>query len=173
MTRLSINNTEDSTLEQGHQNRSSLTSEYDKICQTHKRLVKSGVVRCPIKTLKALAKVDLPGVPSSPGQLEIPPHEVRLHWGAIGDTLGVQTFNPWSATPSSVQRGESVIHQTPLTSQSRQASLSLPFHGFDTPPSSRTIVNPRRVSSMDAHLLGDSIVPDFLPADQEVFSSTG
>ena len=104
--------------------------QYNKICTTHKRLVKSGVVKCSISLSDTPPdSVDLPSAPTSPLAQSFVQLEGSVHFGAVGEFSGVHTP---SLTP--VTERISVITSVP-------------------PP-----VPPRRVSSVP-HVLPLSIDP--------------
>ena len=68
----------------------SLSKQYNQLCTTHKRLVKSGTVKCSVSLSDTPPKLNLPSAPSSPAQIS-PLQEGSVHWGAIGEFSGVQT----------------------------------------------------------------------------------
>ena len=77
-----------------------LSNEYNKICTTQKKLVKSGSVTCSVKLTDSpptvTPTVDLVASTSDNTVTE-PPHlalEGSVHWGAVGDFSGVQTPDP-------------------------------------------------------------------------------
>ena len=72
-----------------------LSRDYNIICQTHKKLVKSGSVTCSVKLSDTPPKVDLPASLSTP--LVVPSLlEGSVHWGAVGEFSGVQKSVPKS-----------------------------------------------------------------------------
>ena len=132
--------------------RSRLGNEYNSICKTHKKLVKSGAVTCSVTLSDSPPELDLPSAPVSP--ISFPPIsflEGSTHFGAVGDFSGVQTPEVSQdpvlpVVPQPAVRGVSVIKSVPA---------ALPSHPPPnvTPTSSRTGVIPRRISSTDPQLL--------------------
>ena len=136
---------------------SSVSREYNSICKTHKRLVKSGAVTCSVSLSDSPPTVELPPAPSSPLPV-LPSLEGSTHFGAVGDFSGVQTPDPNQVTPPippSVPqpkpgvRGVSVIRSAPAALAPRPTPTSHP----PTPTSSRTGVIPKRLSSTDPQVL--------------------
>ena len=151
--------------------RSSSTSrEYNSICKTHKRLVKSGAVKCSVSLSDTPPTVDLPPAPISPLPVQ-PLLAGSTHFGAIGDLSGVQTPFPSPASdtlvavptvPQPAVRGVSVIRSAPpallprFNPSDHQPPLHLPpkpVHPHHTPVSSRTGAVSKRLSSTDPGLL--------------------
>ena len=65
--------------------------KYNKICKTHKRLVKSGAFRCSDSLSDSpSAVVSLPSAPNSPIQ-ETSVGLGSVHWGIVGEFSGVPT----------------------------------------------------------------------------------
>ena len=68
------------------------SKEYNRICTTHKKLVKSGVVKCSVSLSDTPpSTVNLPSAPSSPIPHQVQQQEGSVHWGVVGDFSGVQT----------------------------------------------------------------------------------
>ena len=68
------------------------SKEYNRICTTHKKLVKSGVVKCSVSLSDTPPNtVNLPSAPSSPIPLPVQQQEGSVHWGVVGDFSGFQT----------------------------------------------------------------------------------
>ena len=105
-----------------------LSEDYNRICITHKKLVKAGVVQCSVSLSDTPpSKVNLPISPSSP----IPPAgqvQGSVHWGAVGDFSGVRTPDP-------------VLHDRPSVIVVPPSSLPA-VSSFLPPPSSRRAVLP-------------------------------
>ena len=155
--------------------------EYNSICKTHKKLVKSGAVTCSVSLSTPPPTLDLPPAPTSPLPV-LPLLEGSTHWGAVGDFSGVQTPGPSPVTvtppvaqvpavPAPGLRGVSVIRSAPPALPPRSTQLSTPAlpprppHPSDLPPdiptpiSSRAGVIPKRLSSTDPLLLDQSDPP--------------
>ena len=78
-----------------------LSKQYNKICKTHKRLVKSGLVRCSVSLSDTPPdKLSLPSAPSSPPDSH--PRQDSVHWGIVGEFSGVPT--PEELSPSKVPK---------------------------------------------------------------------
>ena len=93
-----------------------LRKQYSQICTTHKKLVKSGAVKCSVSLTETPPTVDLPSAPTSPTQTTpLLLLEGSVHFGAVGDFSGVQTPDPSPAkSPHSLNvRGVSVIRSAP------------------------------------------------------------
>ena len=95
-----------------------LSKQYNQICKTHKRLVKSGSVRCSVSLSDSPPTVypsisssssnsglrDLPSAPSSP--LPDPePQGASVHFGAVGEFSGFKTPLSTPERPSVIQVG--------------------------------------------------------------------
>ena len=152
----------------------SLSNQYNQICKTHKKLVKSGAVRCSVSlsdsptTVYSSANqnppdsdppplVDLPSAPSSPAPV-IPQLEGSVHWGAVGDFSGVQTPISTPLRPSVITVGPPLLPATPV-------SVILPTIPAE-PARVVPLVNqpiapfPRLVESVSALLQGLQLLPD-------------
>ena len=149
-----------------------LSREYNSICKTHKRLVRSGALTCSVSLSDTppTVTVDLPPAPDSPTP-EQPFLEGSTHFGIIGDFSGFQTPLPSPAStptvPQPLIRGVSVIQSAPPTLLPRQTPTSYPAPPVPLRPDHstplRTIVDrqelgaiPRRLSSTDPQLLDHS-----------------
>ena len=86
-----------------------ISQQYNRICKTHKKLVKTGAVHCSFSLSDTPPKVNIPSAPSSPvplGQLE-----ASVHFGVVGDFSGVQT--PLEQSPITSPQRQSVIKSAP------------------------------------------------------------
>ena len=163
-----------------------ISRQYNQICTTHRRLVKSGAVTCsvslsdsppePVPSSDPLTNtVSLPSAPSSPLPFHPLPPEGSVHWGVVGDCSGVQT--PDTPPNLGAVRGVSVIRTAPPAVPARGLHLRpppLPPAGTEpTPTGTRSGLIARRLSSTDPYLLDSSSTlivrqPGF-SLDQEVF----
>ena len=113
----------------------SLSKQYNQICRTHKKLVKSGAIKCSVSLSNSPTTVEqssdqtpggplcnggqLPSAPSSP----VPDRwrqESSVHWGVVGDFSGVQT-------PFSTPERPSVIVYRPPNFQPPKPSVRQPL----------------------------------------------
>ena len=90
--------------------RRNVSQQYNRICKTHKKLVKTGAVQCSISLSDTPPTVNLPSAPSSPVP-DLPPQEASVHWGAVGEFSGVQT--PYQTPDTSPTSRPSVIRTAP------------------------------------------------------------
>ena len=151
-----------------------ISREYNSICKTHQKLVKSGAVTCSVSLSDTPPTVDLPPAPRSP--CPVPPQlQGSVHWGAVGDFSGVQTpaTSPAKESPSPplAVRGVSVIQSAPpaLLPRSRQfappdlpprsSQLKNTPHSLIIPRNTTVSAVPRRLSSTDPQLLENRKIP--------------
>ena len=152
----------------------SLSNQYNQICKTHKKLVKSGAVRCSVSlsdsptTVYSSANqnppdsdpppiVDLPSAPSSPAPV-IPQLEGSVHWGAVGDFSGVQTPLSTPLRPSVITVGPPLRPATPVS----VILPTIPAEPARIVPLVRQPIapSPRLVESVSALLQGLQLLPD-------------
>ena len=96
-----------------------LSSEYNKICKTHKKLVKSGSVTCSVRLSDSPTKVAATVNPldSTPDatRISVPPATVEgsVHWGSLRDISGVQTpaTSPTASSPPSASTSGLAVPQ--------------------------------------------------------------
>ena len=142
----------------------SISKQYNQICTTHKKLVKSGAVTCSVSLSDTPpTTVNLPSAPSSPLPVQHQLLEGSVHFGIVGDFSGVQTPETSPVETQISVRGVSVIQCLPPALPARGAHLrppSLPpASSYPTPTSTRSGLIPRRLSSTDPNLLDSSEIP--------------
>ena len=144
-----------------------ISRQYNQICTTHKKLVRSGQVTCSVSLSDTPPKVDLPAAPNSPTPAPFQ-LEGSVHWGAVGEFSGVQTPDQTPALnlPSVIGtvRKVSVIQSAPPALPPRTSVWRSPppiqrHHRGPTPNSDRTGVIPRKRSSTDHQLLDSRKIP--------------
>ena len=123
-----------------------MSQQYNRICKTHKKLVKTGAVQCSVSLSDTPPTVNLPSSPSSPG-----PEPAQLggsvHWGAVGDFSGVPT--PYQ-TPDTSPR-PSVITSAPSTH-------TLPPPRLAVPPPNHPVVARQQILPSPTLLEGISVL---------------
>ena len=129
-----------------------VSQQYNRICTTHKKLVKSGAVQCSVSLSDTPTTVNLPSAPSSPAP-DSPQLGASVHWGVVGDFSGVQT--PF-VTPASSPTRPSVIIPVPHTLQPTRPIVAQPLA---PPPRQQILPSPTLVEGVAA-LLQDQL-PDY------------
>ena len=93
-----------------------LSQQYNQICKTHKRLVKSGVVRYSVSLSDTPpTTLSLPSAPSSPP--EGPPRQDSVHWGVVGEFSGVPTPEFLSPSKADYKQLENKSESSDINSQ--------------------------------------------------------
>ena len=140
-----------------------VSHQYNRICKTHKKLVKSGAVQCSVSLSDTPpTTVNLPPAPLSPA-----PDSAQLgasvHWGAVGDFSGVQT--PFQTPLSSPNRSTVTTIPPPALPPARLSCYSLvtkdsrsyhPHPWYKVFPTFYRVCNPYQTllsSRLSSHLL--------------------
>ena len=169
-----------------------LSREYNKICTTHKKLVKSGVVKCSVSLSDTPPTIlNLPSAPTSPVTI-FPQLEGSVHWGAVGDFSGVQTPEDSLAerasviklvppilpprnrnqltAPTLLQGVSSILQQlpsSPETISSEEILENTAVHLEETPSVPRIDTVRRRFSSTDPGFLESTSSEFCLPSPSD------
>ena len=127
-----------------------VSKQYRQICPTHRRLVKSGSVKCSVSLSDTppitvdnphYPVVDLPSAPNSPDPTA-EHHQGSVHWGAVGEHSGVQT------PADSPLRDISVINLAPPPLPPRRPPTVI----LPVPPPKHKLVSPALVQGVSALL---------------------
>ena len=127
-----------------------VSNQYRQICPTHRKLVKSGKVKCSISLSDTppitvdpspIPIVNLPSAPSSPNPAS--QQQGSVHWGAVGEHSGVKT------PADSPEERSSVINLAPPVIPSRTPTVILPV----PPPKPKSrLLSPALVHGVSAIL---------------------